>query len=265
MNKAKELLAELGLTPTESAIYLAGLSRPSIDVQTLVTQTNIKRPTIYHALETLMQKGLVSKHGTTQKLAFSMVAPDRLRRVTEEEMEHLEQRKQRIDELIPTLRTLIPTTETEAVRVTQYEGIAGIKSVVEEALYCKSRNWDILAPKINFFSEFDKDYSHYYLETRRVRKITTRSLWEQGTGEGERPLTQTDIAERNPRYLPKHMHGRFESVIILFDQKVAIISSLKATSAILIESREIHRLMAAVYDGLWEISEPYRNVVSTEA
>lgn len=151
------------------------------------------------------------------------------------------------------------TTNTkETIRVTQYEGIAGMKTVVEEALYCKSRTWDILAPKKNFFSDFDKGYSRYYLETRQARKIVTRSLWERGTAESQRRLSPAEIAERNPRYLPEHMYGRFQSVLILFDQKVAIISSLQTTSAIVIDLPEVHRLMAAMYDGLWEISKPYQ-------
>lgn len=258
MDKIHQLLAELGLTDTESEIYVAGLSRSSIDVQTLVTQTRMKRPTIYHALETLMQKGLASKHGTARRLAFSMVSPDRLRRVVDEDMDRLDRRKQRIDELLPLLRALSPATETEAIRVSQYEGIAGIKTVVEEALYCKSRTWSILAPKKNFFSEFDKDYSKYYLQTRHARQIVVRSLWERGTGEQERPLTPAEIAERNPRYLPERLYGRFESVIILFDDKAAIISSMQTTSAILIQSPEINRLLTAMFDGLWEISQPYK-------
>jgi sugar-specific transcriptional regulator TrmB len=265
MDKVQHLLNELGLTATESAIYVAGISRSSIDVQTLVTQTRLKRPTIYHALETLMQKGLVSKHGTVRKLVFTMVAPDRLRRVVDEDIEQLEQRKKRIDELLPMLRAHLPAATPDAVHVTQYEGIAGIKTVVEEALYCQSRSWDILAPKKNFFSEFDKEYGKYYLHTRRARNITARSLWERGTGEKEHALTPAEIAERNPRYLPEHMHGRFQSVIILFDQKVAIISSLQTTSAILIDSPEIHRLMQAMYDGLWEVSKPYQARKTTTA
>ncbi|HEU0051284.1 MAG TPA: helix-turn-helix domain-containing protein [Patescibacteria group bacterium] len=260
MNQETDLLTSLGLTATESAIYLAGLSRPSIDVQTLATQTRLKRPTIYHALETLIQKGLASKHGTARSLVFMMTSPERLRRVIDEDIDRLEERKQQIDHLLPILQAYLPNGDVNAIKVMQYDGISGIKTVVEEALYCRTRSWDILAPRKNFFSEFDKNYSKYYLETRRVRQIKTRSLWEYGTGEGERPLSDAEIAERNPRYLPKQMQGRFESVVILFDEKVAIISSLRAMSAILIDSPEIHRLMAAMFEGLWNVSMPYQTM-----
>ncbi len=257
MEHMNALLRELGLTDTERAVYVEGLGHASVDVYTLVTRTRIKRPTVYHALETLAQKGLVSKHGTARKLAFVMTPPDRLRRTVDESIERLEQRKKRIDELLPLLRERMPAMEATTMNVMQFEGIDGVKTVVEEALYCKSRTWDILAPKKNFFSEFDKTYSTYFLNTRRARGITARSLWERGANEEDGRLSHEEVIARNPRYLPKALHGRFESVVILFDQKVAIISSLRSTSAILIDSAEIHRLMQTMFDGLWEVSTPY--------
>lgn len=258
MDHLNSLLSDIGLTGTEIAVYLTGLAHPSIDVRELVKQTRIKRPTLYHALETLMQKGLASKHGTARKLAFRMTPPNRFEHLIDERIAHLTHRKQRLIELIPLLKQRMPSMTPNEIRTAQYDGIEGIKTVVEEALYCRSRHWDIIAPRKNFFSEFDKAYSCFYLQTRKQRGITARSLWERGTGEQERVLTQEEIRERHPRYLPTNMHGKFESVAILFDDKVAIISSLTSLSAILIDSKEIHRLMSAIFEGLWSISEPYR-------
>ncbi len=57
MPDANSLLASLGLTKTEAAIYRVGLSRSPASATELSRRTGIKRPTVYHALETLMQKG----------------------------------------------------------------------------------------------------------------------------------------------------------------------------------------------------------------
>jgi hypothetical protein len=50
------------------------------------------------------------------------------------------------------------------------------------------------------------------------------------------------------------MHGKFKSVIIIFDDKIAIISSIKELTAILIQSQEIHDTFLAMFEGLWESS-----------
>ena len=140
--------------------------------------------------------------------------------------------------------------------VSHYESLDGVKAVVDIALYCKSAKWDILSPRKNFFSEFDKRYSKYYLNTRKRHGIKSRSLWEFSPDRG--PLSKAELSERNPRYLPEVMVGKFKSTVILFDDKVAVISSLKNLSAILIASKEIHDLFESIFEGLWSISTPYK-------
>jgi len=53
------------------------------------------------------------------------------------------------------------------------------------------------------------------------------------------------------------MHGKFPAVVILFDDKIAMISSAKEPSGALIRSEEMHATMAAMFEGLWSVSEPY--------
>lgn len=260
MNEIKERIILLGLTSTEADIYLAGLSHVEVSVQELAKETGIKRPTIYHALETLVQKGLVAKKGTEARRIFHMSAPERLEQFLQGRIAQLEDQKKELGKLLPLLQTQMGNTDDGTMDVLQYEGIEGVKMVVEEALYCKKRHWDIIAPKVNFFSEFDKEYARYYLNARRRRRITSRSLWEkvskqESSASQIQTVTPEVVRERNPRYLPKNMHGMFSSVMILFDDKVAFISSYKNLSAILIHSSEIHQFMRAMFEGLWHISE----------
>ncbi|MBI2030539.1 hypothetical protein HYT05_02870 [Candidatus Kaiserbacteria bacterium] len=74
---------------------------------------------------------------------------------------------------------------------------------------------------------------------------------------GGRKLTAEEIKERNPRLMPAVMHGTFRSMMILFDDKVAIFSSYEKLSAILITSQELHAMFLAMYEGLWGCSEKY--------
>lgn len=257
-------LTKLGLTPTETSVYLSGLSYTEVDVRTLVRETGVKRPTLYHALETLMQKGMASKRGTARRLVFSMVAPDRLEQLVERRMQELTSQKKMLSDIIPLIRERVGRAAEQTIQVSQFDGIEGIKTVVEEALYCKSRHWDIIAPRKNFFSDFDPEYARYYLDTRNARGLTARTLWERDALEIGRPLSADEIAQRNPRYLPQRLHGRFESVMMLFDDKVALIGSLSSLSAVLIHSKEVHRFMSVMFDGLWEISEEYGAPVDSE-
>ena len=57
--------------------------------------------------------------------------------------------------------------------------------------------------------------------------------------------------------MPWVMHGKFKSMMILFDDKIAIFSSYEKLSTIFITSKEMHTMFQAMFEGLWEFSEQY--------
>jgi predicted transcriptional regulator len=254
MESMREQLISLGLSPTEVEIYLIGIGYPSLGVAELQKLTNIKRPTIYHALHELTDKGLVAKSGSETRLQFSFAPLEQIQRLIEGRIAELEQKARIIAELAPMLAS--ETGNYQQTVVSHYEGIEGVKTVVDIALYCRKPHWDILAPKKNFFSDFDPKYADYFMTTRRRKGIKARSLWEQKLGSGI--LKPDEINQRQPRFLPEVMHGNFQSVLILFDDKVAIISSAQKLSAILITSPESHTLFTSIFEGLWSVSKPYK-------
>ncbi|HYD93281.1 MAG TPA: helix-turn-helix domain-containing protein [Candidatus Paceibacterota bacterium] len=255
MKNLQSSLEALGLTTTESRIYLAGLKNGPLTAQELARETLIKRPTVYHALSTLSQKGLVAERKENGKIRFSMASPDHLRETVRNEREELKKREAGIDALIPLLSELSPSAAGKQVEAAQYDGIEGVKAVIDEALYCRSRAWDIIAPVDNFLRDFDPAYAAYYLKTRKQRGIVSRTLWERK--DSDRRLSAEDQELRNPRFMPASMEGKFKSMLILFDDKVAIISSFKKPSAVLITSKEAHAMLTALFSALWEAGEKY--------
>ncbi len=259
MSKITQNLKKIGLTETEADIYLTGLSFPAVSAAEIAKQTGIKRPTVYHALETLMQKGLAAKRGTGNRLAFTMTDPENIKKLVDQQIDQMKEQKKSLDELIPLIAGRAKADASQ-VEVIQYDGIEGIKLVVEEALYCRSRKWDIIAPRKNFFYEFESDYAKYFMGTRKARGITTRSLWERHEGGAKKTPggytpSESVMRERNPRFLPPTLTDKFRSVVIIFDDKVAIIPSYKNLSAILIKSTEIQETMSAIFEGLWLAAE----------
>ncbi len=260
LSSATRLLTNIGLTTTESQIYLAGLRGKRMGVNELVKETGIQRTTIYHALHTLAEKGLVAKQQVGSRLAFTMTPPEQIERYIGQRMRFLADQVALAQQLAPLLAR--NKTSESGTSVVQYEGIEGIMAAIDVALYCRSRRWDIIAPRKNFFSEFDKKYARYFLETRKKRGIVTRSLWEtddkRHTSPSGRHLSAEEIARRNPRYLPKALQGTFRAVMIIFDDSVMYITSLGEKSAVLITSKELAEMMRAMFNGLWLAAKPYK-------
>ena len=161
-----------------------------------------------------------------------------------------------LEELLPFLLQQKNTKKGSGISVVQYDGIEGMKLVMDIAFYCKSKHWDILSPRKNFLRAYDKDYAARYLNARKLHGISARTLWEFTMPEG-RALSKEEIRSRSPRFMPPSMQGKFNSMMILFDDKVAIFSSLEETSAILITSKELYDMFLAMFNGIWEFSESY--------
>ncbi|HWP61080.1 MAG TPA: hypothetical protein VN495_00565, partial [Candidatus Paceibacterota bacterium] len=184
-----------------------------------------------------------------------MSAPEHLRGLVERKKETIETHERELDELLPLLRAQKLEKKIDGVSVVHYSGIDGMKTVMDMAFYCKSKKWNIIAPYVNFLREYDKDYAQRYLRARKYYGITSRALWEKRAQ--TRKLSAQEIKERNPRVMPSVMHGRFKSMMIIFDDKIAIFSSYEKLSAILITSKELHGMFLAIFEGLWEVSERY--------
>lgn len=254
MKHARQYLEELGLTKSESIIYLAGVAygRP-VGVQELQKQTAIKRPTIYHNVHLLESRGLVAKTVSLNRTLYTFQPPEHLERIVQADIRAAKQKLRTVARLTQELGSV---EVSEATIVRQYDGIDGIKSVVDMALYCKNPEWLVIAPVENFFSALDEAFARYYLVTRKRHAITSKTLWEKPKI-GGRLLSDDEIYERQPRYLPSGMQGKFTATAIAFDTKLAIITSSREQSAVIIESPEVSGMFRAMFEGLYEISTPY--------
>ncbi|MDB5170354.1 MAG: TrmB family transcriptional regulator [Candidatus Saccharibacteria bacterium] len=248
-------LEALGLGTTESKLYLAGLSYvEAVGASELQKRTGLKRPTIYHNLSLLASRGLVAKASSMNSTLYTFSSPAQLERGVEAEVRAAKSKMRNLAHLLTELESVQPASTQTLVK--HFEGIQGIKTVVDMALFCKTPQWRIIAPVDNFFRAFDERYAQYYLVTRKRHNIKSRTLWESPAPNG-RELTSQEISDRQPRYLPEVMRGQFAATTILFDNKIAIITSLDEQSAILIESAEVSSLFGALFEGLWAASTPY--------
>lgn len=248
----KTTLTSFGLTPTETTLYITGITLVPCTAQVLAKTTHIKRPTVYHALDTLKEKGLVSEHKSGSKTHYIMAHPEHIQTLVENKRALLDEQTIQLKKIIPLLTEL--RSSNEKTEVIHQFGIEGAKMIMDVAFRCKSKHWDIIAPYQNFLRE-EKEFAEQYLRTRLIQGITARTLWE--LKRDERKLTQEERGTRNPRILPEALKGKFESMIIIFDDKIALFTSHKNLSAILITSNETHALFQAMFNGLWELSEPY--------
>ncbi len=254
MHLQKQLTEVFHLTSNEAALYLYGLSRVSFAAQDVARDTGIPRPTVYHILQTLVQKGLLTKMGNAQRATFTSTHPRYLPSLFEQETAAFTTRQESLATLLPSLMKELKT-DSHTNYTKHYEGLTGIKLLFEEALYCKNRAWNIIAPSQNVLRQVEPTYAAYVYETQKRRGIQLKTLWE------DKPHTTKhspeEIARRNIRLMPEAMTGKFSSLIILFDDACAFFPPLEDSSAILLRSKEVHSTFQALFEGLWQLAKPY--------
>lgn len=127
----EKYLQELGLSEKEAQIYLALLQVDNESIQDLAKRTEINRTTVYPVLETLEKKGLVSEVQIGKKTHYEAAAPERLETFVERQRAVLEERSQRLKDIIPQIKS-IQREEGERPVIKYFEGRDGLISAYEE-------------------------------------------------------------------------------------------------------------------------------------
>ncbi len=252
MGHIQETLNKLGLSKSEIELYLAMLSQGALLPTEMMRLTGAKRPTVYYALRQLVTRGLVHKVPSQGIQYFQADPPEQLLTMLKLREEELQETMRDVEACLPELRKREVSHEG-VPNVSFYQGEQAMKQVVMETLYCRDQHIDILTPKDNFFWQVGQAFSQNYVDERRARQITTRHLWEESLKPELLKRSYQGLSEIH--LLPASMRGAYRSTLFLYDDKVMYVSSLKSGYVLLVQSKEHHELMKAMFDGLWEASE----------
>ncbi len=246
-------LLEFGLSTKEAEVFVALIQKPASTVQELARVSKVKRPTAYHILISLLSKGLISETGEKIK-RYTAVSPRRFASFVEEKKHEIELLEKSLPNLFRSFE-LIATTENDEFTVQKFSGKNGVRSLFDSAFQAKNKRWDIIAPYNNYLRNIDEDFGSYYLKARKYHGIRSRTLWDKGYS--GRRLTQEEIQLRNPRYMPETMSNKFNALLILFDNSVAFVSYMEGGGGVIITSKDIYKIVHAMFETIWAQSEVY--------
>jgi len=126
-------LKKLDLSDKDIKIYLKLLEYGAASVRILAEAADLNRGTTYDILKKLQVLGLVSFYHQDTKQKFVAEDPEKLLKIIKNKKEELNDTKERIEEILPELRSL---KEKDGDRpITKlYEGREGIKFILEDIL-----------------------------------------------------------------------------------------------------------------------------------
>ncbi len=237
------VLKEFGLSENEIKLYLALIKTGESTAQTVAKNAELPRTTSYHLLESLIQKGLVGFVIKESKKYFQASNPKRL-------IETLEEKKKIIQEIMPELTSLSETIK-EKPKVTVYEGLRGIRSVLKDVLEEKRTIYhygDITSIQEVFSHAFPQ-----YIGERVKQKISIKIICKKE--EPHKELLKNAKKElREFVFIPENY--RFKTSVFIYANKVAIFSiKNEPYYVVIIENEDFYDTQKNLFEIIWKFAK----------
>lgn len=240
-------LKKIGLSENEAKVYLALLELGSSTAQKIAQKAELKRPTTYVQLESLMKRGLVTSFEKNTKTLFRSEDPEHLKQVLEKEKEEQKEKAGALEKILPGLGNLY-LSAGERPRVRFFEGIEGLKTIQDEFLKTKEKLVRSVANADDIFGLFPTQSENY--APRRVQKgIRSKIIYTSSKGDflGE----SNEKMLRESKFVPLDKFS-LSGEMAIYGNNISISEFRKKPFGVMIESEEIANSFKAIFDLLWE-------------
>ncbi len=248
-----EELKSLGLTENEIKVYLTVLEQGTATIKSLTSSSGVKRTTIYSCLNRLKKLGLVTEGRRGKKRVFIAEKPDKLQESITQEEKHFQkkinQKRKIIKSLIPQLKAITKKTPG-APKVRFYEGLAGGWNIIEDFLREKEDSFELGSLSKAFENVDLKEVNQRITHRRRQIGKTKSHIITDKHPEIVKRYFQKELSFREYRFLPETI--KLNSYVIIYGDKIALISLKKPFSGMIIESKEIVEAMKFLWDIAWK-------------
>jgi|ETNmetMinimDraft_30_1059905.scaffolds.fasta_scaffold40246_1 sugar-specific transcriptional regulator TrmB len=252
-----EKLEKSGLTEKESAIYSALLTSGGAFPSTIASQTKLNRTTVYHTLDTLAVKGLVTELEKKKKLYYQVEHPRNMKRYAETQITRAKRQLEYSETLLPKLEGLFKNAENKPV-VHFFEGIEGVLRVYESHVEVKQPYemlaWSNTENLMEFLSE---DFRNKYIKKKERIGITTRAIFpDSDLDKNYNEEIYKGVSKKvwiKFKNISKNLYPYKSDITIFGDNKVSIINfEDNQLSGTIIEDSTIYNMMKMIFELSWQ-------------
>ncbi|OGG69120.1 hypothetical protein A3F27_03370 [Candidatus Kaiserbacteria bacterium RIFCSPHIGHO2_12_FULL_53_13] len=238
----KKALIDAGLTQKQVDVYIACLEAGPSKVPEIARAAQIKRTTAYGVIDELVAMGLMQSSYKGKKKLYEAQDPAII-------LSMLETKKKRVAELLPELSMLFVTHHVRP-KIAFFEGREGVRKIYDDVLECKSKQIKQIARVRQHNEAVGDAFIKEFIRKRIARGIMTRVLHPK-SGDlytNERGMEDPKL-KRQVRYLPPNVF--YAAMIMIYDNKVAMVSTKEENFGFIIESKEFSNTLGAYFDFMW--------------
>ncbi|MEI8339690.1 MAG: helix-turn-helix domain-containing protein [bacterium] len=245
----QHLLTKFGLTKNESAVYTALVKLVEASAYAIAKETKIPKTTIYEVLDSLKERGFISKSLVNGSAYYTAESANRFLTTANEKLEIAKL-------LIPSLESIRHEADKNAPNIKFYIGVEGVKKAFEDVLITleKSNNKVIHAVADQEIRAFLPRYMPSWLEKREKMGIFTYLLTYPDPGETNEPELFKNNNLRETRLIPKDFI--LNSSMDIYGSKVVFFSHRdNIPHAVIIDSENITETIKKFFQFMWKFAE----------
>jgi sugar-specific transcriptional regulator TrmB len=252
-NKQIEILNKLGLSKTQSILYLTSLKHGILSVLELSKLTKINRQQIYEDSQKLIDFGLY-EITRRQRRKYIAANPSKLIKFGKGKIEATEAVLLDISSLLPSFEALIGSKKSRVV-VKHYEGLEKLEQAFDDELTA-AQNTEVLSfagsidDVFRFFPEvyWEKWNKKFIQQDSRSRMLVHNSDAAKATAQHDKRY------KRETRWL---YNFPLKVNIDVFNDTVLIVSFYDEM-AIWVESRVLAESYRIMFNTFWELAKPFK-------
>ncbi|AKM83885.1 TPA: hypothetical protein DCZ46_00930 [Candidatus Campbellbacteria bacterium] len=234
-------LKEAGLSINEAKVYLASLELGESTIVRISQKSKVKRATVYLAIDSLKEQGLISFTKRKNKTLFFAEDPRKLQ-------EKIEEKKEKIAKIMPELLSFSNLIDKKP-KIKYFEGREPVKEIFRDLLNYPNQELIGWFPDQSYWLG-DDFFSDYFIPKRMAKKIWIRSIapitdYNKKFAElGKKQLKKT-------RFVDNDKYNIHIQILVYGKNKIAIISYTEEIGLI-IESKNIYEALESIFNVMWE-------------
>ncbi|HTK05500.1 MAG TPA: helix-turn-helix domain-containing protein [Candidatus Eisenbacteria bacterium] len=239
-------LEKIGLSENEAKVYLAGLELGPSTAQMIAAKATVSRPTTYIMIESLIKRGLMSSFQKGKKKMFVSGKPRQLLYILEQQKKALEDRTNKLSELLIAIEKEGPNQNTMPVVV--YEGPEGTRAIQDDLSVNSKEVWEIVP--LDLARELIPPV--YPGDTRESfsKKFKIKALYTSASRPDGRRKENVEY-----RYLSSEQFP-IASEILIYGDKVILTNFDSKRLSLHIEDKVFASSFRAIFISLWDKAEP---------
>lgn len=236
------LFTNLGLSATETKVYLANLELGPTTVQEVAKKAKLSRTATYDAIETLKGRGLVSTFEKGKRRVFTAEEPENAVAHFRDSVRKMEQQIDNLNRVLPEVK-LLAGGERPIVRV--FEGSEGIYSVFNDTARV---NPDVIYEVSNIDDVYTFLDKNTLLTARKLVNFEVSKLRMIYRGTLRNPRAQAEYVK-----LPESVQ-EFHGDFWIYGNRIGLLAFVGKVVSIIIESQALADTARALFDTVWALA-----------